>query len=79
MRLCLDSFAATRNLEKGGGPVPALCEITKRIWEECETAGLTMYPEWVPREENTYADQLSKAWENWYRLSRTAYEDVQYS
>ena len=77
MRLCLDSFAATRNLEKGGGPVQGLCEVTKRIWEECESCGLTMYPEWVPREENTYADSLSKAWENWYRLSREAYEEVQ--
>lgn len=31
VRLCMDSFAATRNLIKGGGPVPALCDTTKQI------------------------------------------------
>ena len=32
-----------------------------------ETA-LRLVPEWVPREENTLADKLSKAWEQWYLL-----------
>lgn len=68
VRLCMDSFAATRNLVKGGGPVPALCDLTKQIWEECEKQRVRLVPEWVPREENTLADKLSKAWEQWYLL-----------
>ena len=31
VRLCMDSFAATRNLLKGGGPVPQLCDLTQDI------------------------------------------------
>ena len=76
IRLCLDSYAATRNLEKGGGPVAALCALTKRVWRACEEHGLTVYPQWVPREENTIADGLSKAWEKWHALSRAAWESV---
>ena len=76
VRLCMDSFAATRNLIKGGGPVAELCALTKHIWQACEEHGLTLHPEWVPR-ENTYADKLSKAWENWFALSAAAWEYVQ--
>jgi hypothetical protein len=72
----MDSFAATRNLIKGGGPVPALCDLVKRIWHLCDEHGVSLHPEWVPREENTQADRLSKAWENWYLLKPDALEQV---
>ena len=72
IRLCLDSFAATRNLIKGGGPVQELCDLVKQIWRTAEDAKVVLCPEWVRREENTRADTLSKAWEKWYRLSAAA-------
>lgn len=76
VRLCMDSFPATRNLVKGGGPVEELCELARQIWRECEGHAIDLQPEWVPREENTQADRLSKAWEDWYRLAAGAMERV---
>ena len=70
IRLCLDSYTATRNLIKGGGPIQDLCDLTKTIWREsAELHKVSLFPEWVRREDNSTADKLSKAWENWYLMS----------
>lgn len=72
VRIVLDSQTATRNIDNGGGPVKMLSNIAKQIWEEAEEARITIRPQWVPREENTFADQLSKRWDNWFRLGTAA-------
>ena len=58
--LCMDSYAAVRNLEKGGGPMHDLCVMVKRIMVLCERLGISLFPLWIPREKNTEADALSK-------------------
>ena len=56
----LDSRAAVQNLLKGGGPKPDLCELVKAIWTECLSLNSDAGAEWIAREENELADQLSK-------------------
>ena len=56
----LDSQAATYNLLKGGGPKPDLSLLVKQIWDECVSCGADATAEWIPREENAFADALSK-------------------
>jgi ribonuclease HI len=56
----LDSFAAARNLIKGGGPVGKLSEIVKEIWTLCDELKIQATYMWIPREENKRADELSK-------------------
>jgi len=68
IQLWLDSFAATRNLIKGGGPKQDLNELTKRIWQHANDIKTTLRAEWKPREHNTQADKLSKRWEAAYLL-----------
>lgn len=46
-----------------------LSNLTKEIWAVAEKAGVILRAQWVPREENTYADELSKRWEQWFKLS----------
>jgi hypothetical protein len=33
---------------------------------------VSIRPEWIAREDNTYADKLSKLWEKWYKLTPAA-------
>jgi len=56
----MDSRPATRNLVKGGGPVPELCDVVRVIWKFCEENKTTPTYFWVPRKENKVADELSK-------------------
>jgi hypothetical protein len=61
-RVCfrMDSYPAMRNLVRGGGPVPQLNGLVRQWWNWCDTHAVRPTYEWVPREENTKADELSK-------------------
>ncbi len=50
--------------------------MSRQIRTECERWNLQLYPECVQREENTVADRLSKAWEDWFRLRHAYGRDV---
>ena len=76
VRVVMDSQPASRNLAKGGGPVETLNRLTKEIWKLADAKAITLHPQWVPREENTLADKLSKKWESWYKLSQAASEEA---
>lgn len=63
IELQMDSFAGVRNICKGGGPISELNDLTKQIWEQTEHNGTTIRAVWIPREENSVADTLSKLWD----------------
>lgn len=56
----LDSLASVYNVNKGGGPVPALCALVKLIWHECLELEVDATAEWVSRDKNEKADKLSR-------------------
>ena len=56
----LDSLAGVYNLLKGGGPKEDLSLLVKSIWRECVSLGADASAEWVSRNDNEYADYLSK-------------------
>ena len=61
VRFLMDSQPAVANLTKGGGTKADLNEIIK-IWGAiCEKNKIEAQYEWVPREENTEADMMSKS------------------
>jgi len=55
-----DSFSAVRNPLKGGGPKIDLCQEIKEWWSWCDKWKVSASYAWIPREQNTTADQLSK-------------------
>ena len=56
----MDSYPAIRNLINGGGPVEGLNDLVREWWQWCRTNRVRPSYEWIPREENTEADRLSK-------------------
>jgi hypothetical protein len=60
VRIVMDSYPAIRNFINGGGPVESLNIMIKEWWMWCRENGVTPLYQWVPREENTLADDLSK-------------------
>jgi hypothetical protein len=60
IRVIMDSNPALRNLIKGGGPVPALCEAVKQWAQFCEQHQIQAVYEWVQRSGNWRADKASK-------------------
>jgi hypothetical protein len=60
VRFVMDSYPAMRNLIRGGGPVEQLNELVRRWWHWCARHNVRPTFEWVPRERNTLADELSK-------------------
>lgn len=56
----LDSSAAVYNLMKGGGPKENLSNLVKDIWRECVRLNVDASVEWTSRNNNEYADYLSK-------------------
>jgi hypothetical protein len=60
VRFVMDSYPAMRNLTRGGGPVAQLNELVRQWWRWCKQHGVQPSFEWVPRERNTLADELSK-------------------
>lgn len=76
VRLYMDSFAAIRNLIKGGGPVPRLVRMCKAIHAVARECGITVQPAWIPREWNTEADALSKPWDAQPQFTRVAHERI---
>ena len=72
IRVFFDSFAATRNLCNGGGPVWELSLACRRIWAICQEHSITLAPTWIPREQNWRADALSKRYEAVFLLSDEA-------
>jgi hypothetical protein len=79
VRLNLDSFAAIRNLVKGGGPVEMLVRMCKGIWNVANASAIYLKPQWIPREWNSAADALSKPFRNeleWSPGARTIIADA---
>jgi hypothetical protein len=64
----MDSYPAIRNLINGGGPVEGLNELVREWWQWCRSNRVRPSYEWVPREENTLADELSKEAAQTHRL-----------
>lgn len=60
VRFEMDSMAAVRNLVKGGGPKPDLVSEVKEWGSFCSLHGIDASYEWIPREQNATADELSK-------------------
>lgn len=58
--LKMDSYPAIRNFINGGGPIEELNELVRQWWCWCKVNGVTPTYQWIPREENTRADELSK-------------------
>jgi ribonuclease HI len=56
----MDSYPAIRNLINGGGPVERINSLVREWWLWCREHAIKPRYEWVPREENTRADELSK-------------------
>jgi hypothetical protein len=73
VRLNMDSMCSVRNILKGGGPVPLLCELVKQIWKICEKFSIQLVPRWQRRNETMMqrADVLSKVGTEW--VLREAY------
>ncbi len=76
VRLYLDSFAAVRNLIKGGGPVQQLVRLCKAIHAAASARAVTIQPTWIPREWNTEADALSKPWKPNPQFTAAAHERI---
>jgi hypothetical protein len=60
VRFVMDSYPAMRNLLRGGGPVEQLNELVRKWWHWCRLNKVQPTFEWVPREQNNVADELSK-------------------
>lgn len=71
--LRMDSYAAVRNIVKGGGPSDDCCAVVQRIWRWCDENKVRMTVDWVPRGENKKADQLSKTCPTKWRLSQAGW------
>jgi hypothetical protein len=74
---CMDSFCSIRNLEKGGGPKQHLCQLTRQWWNLCQKFRIVPIYKWIPREQNTTADQLSKAFEQKCILKDTTKKKIE--
>ena len=68
VRIRMDSYPAIRNFINGGGGVPELNAMVKQWWIWCKRHRVTPLYEWIPREENTRADELSKVRAGSYEL-----------
>jgi hypothetical protein len=60
VRICMDSYPAIRNFINGGGSKQDLNALVKEWWVWCRMNRITPLYKWIPREENTLADDLSK-------------------
>jgi hypothetical protein len=61
VKFVMDSQPAVANLTNGGGTKEVLNDEIKQWWAVCEKYNIQSSYEWVPREENTEADRLSKS------------------
>ena len=55
-----DSDNTVRILEKGGSPKPHLHRLALALFHFCLEHRITLCPHWLPREDNTAADALSR-------------------
>ena len=67
VRVNMDSMCSVRNILKGGGPVPLLCDLTKQLWQICQRFSIQLSPRWQRRNEPLMqrADVLSKVGTEW--------------
>jgi hypothetical protein len=66
-KVCLffDSKNAVRNILKGGSTASVeQLEVCKQISKVCAELHIVLQPEWIPREDNTVSDGLSKIYDN---------------
>jgi hypothetical protein len=73
----LDSRCLVCNLYKEGGRIPELVQMWKEWFAFCTEQGIEPYYEWLPREQNTWADKLSKRVPYHWTLSQIAQEVVE--
>jgi hypothetical protein len=69
VQFCLDSLPACRNLVNGGGRVPALSQEVKLIVGSLQQDGICAQFSWVPREQNSEADMLSRLFLGSWKLT----------
>lgn len=74
VKVQMDSQAAVAILNKGGSTIDKqeLSSLAKEWWLWCERARVTPTFEWIPRTQNTRADQLSKTFDKAWVLTSTA-------
>ena len=78
VRVTMDSYPAIRNFINGGGPKAELNALVKQWWIWCQRNGVTPVYRWVPREENTLADVLSKRAAATYALRRGVEDKIRH-
>jgi ribonuclease HI len=76
VRICMDSYPAIRNLINGGGPVEFLNELVREWWEWTKKHRVRPTYQWIPREENSEADRLSKMAAETLKITPRALEEV---
>ena len=59
MFLQVDAMNLKGIINRGSGRIP-LNRLAKDLFWFCDSHGITISVEWVPREENAFADELSK-------------------
>jgi len=74
VKVQMDSQAAVAILNKGGSRIDKqeLSNLVKEWWLWCERARVTPTFEWIPRTQNTRADQLSKTFDKAWVLTALA-------
>ena len=67
VRVNMDSMCSVRNIMKGGGKVPELCDLIKDLWELGKRLGVELVPRWQRRNVAGMqkADFLSKVHTLW--------------
>jgi hypothetical protein len=70
VRVNMDSMCSVRNLEKGGGPVPLLCNLVKIVWRITTEFDIKIKPRWQRRSVTMMqrVDSLSKIGTEWEPL-----------
>ena len=70
----IDNSAAASHVLNGGGRSADCSSVTRRIARWCWRTSVDLSAEWLPREQNTWADRLSRqsGFEEW-SLSRAAF------
>ena len=69
VRWNMDSKPAVANLTNGGGPIPSLCTVVKKLWIQWDFLHVSSSFRWLPREtlEMQRVDMMSKVLSFWLK------------